>query len=482
MNDLFWRLWLNGENHKKVTVKLLISCGIILFFCSILVPFASAKGPVLIESWNQTYGGTEDDIGQRVDQIANQEFVILAFTSSYGAGGMDAWVIKTDAKGNELSNRTYGGPKYDSFRAAKQMGGGDWLLSGLTGSYGAGKLDAWLMKIDAAGNEKWNMTYGGTENDEGRGLVIPYTGGILLTGWTDSFGAGQTDAWLIQTYNNGTVNWTKTIGGAGNDKLRSVLKTPDGGYLLCGETNSTGFGDYDGWLVKTDGNGNVIWEKTFGGTGFDMFYPMNQTSDGGYIITGSTSSFGNGGNDTWLVRVDSEGNELWNRTYGGPFDDVGHRVRQVEDEGFIVSGWTDSFGEGNYDFWLMKTDKNGAMVWNATFGGLSDDKSREITEMNDGSYAVIGYTTSLGAGKKDVWLIKLDVLYPLPGQLNAPTDPDGDGIYEDLNGNTRLDFADVVSYFNQMEWIAANEPVTAFDLNGNGRIDFADIVKLFGEI
>jgi PKD repeat protein/predicted secreted protein len=416
------------RNHNKwISTKFFVFLGIILVFILLLVPFASAKGPVVVERWNQTYGGPEDDIGQYFYQITDQGFLILAYTNSYGSGGTDAWIIRTDASGNELSNRTYGGLKNDSFRVAKQMGNGDWLLSGLTDSYGAGKLDAWLMRTDEPGNEKWNKTYGGTGNDQARGLTIPDNNSILLTGWTNSFGAGQMDAWLIRTYANGTLNWSKTIGGPLDEKLRSISKTTDGGYILCGETNSRGFGDSDGWLVKTDGNGNELWNRTFGGPGYDMFYTMNRTNDDGYAITGSTNSFGNGGNDTWLFRVDSNGNELWNRTFGGPFDDIGHRVKQGEDGGYIIAGWTDSSGTGNFDFWLLKTDTNGSMIWNAKSGGISDDKSRDIIETSDGNYAIIGYTTSHGAGKKDVWFIKLDVFYPpvvdftgIPSSGNAP--------------------------------------------------------------
>ena len=202
------------------------------------------------------------------------------------------------------------------------------------------------------------------------------------------------------------VTFAKTYGGTNDDWASSVQRTYDGGYILAGYTRSFGAGWSDIFLIKTDAFGNVIWAKTFGGTSIDGAFSVQQTSDGGYIVAGSTYSFSVGLNDIFLIKTDAFGNVIWAKTYGGTNYDEAYSVQQTYDGGYIVAGMTNSFGAGGYDAFLIKTDANGNIQWAKTFGGTNLDSASSVQQTLDGGYIVTGYTRSFGVGDYDVFLMK----------------------------------------------------------------------------
>jgi len=356
----------------------------------------------------RTYGGANNDWIRSVLQTSDGGYIVEGYTNSFGAGGGDYFLIKTDANGNVQWAKTYGGTNYDDSYLVLKTSDGGYMVTGWTHSFGAGSADIFLIKTDANGNVQWAKTYGGG-NEEGT-LSVQQTsdGGYIVAGYTYSFGAGLSDILLIKTDANGNVQWAKTYGGTNYDDGWSVLQTSDGGYIVAGRTFSFGAGGGDAFLIKTDANGNVQWAKTYGGTNWDEAWFVLQTSDGGYIVAGYTNSFGAGGGDAFLIKTDANGNVQWAKTYGGTNYDFARGVQQTSDGGYIVTGWTHSFGAGDRDIFLIKTDANGNVQWAKTYGGSGYDGSDLAQQTSDGGYILASWTTSFGAGGLDAFIIKTD--------------------------------------------------------------------------
>jgi len=392
----------------------------------------SALNPFVISpslEWAVTFGGSNIDVGYCVQQTTDEGYIISGYTRSYGASGHNIWLIKTDSTGVELWNKTFGGSSDDEGQSVQQTSDGGYIIAGWTQSYGSGSKDLWLIKTDSAGNEQWNKLFGGTYDDGATSVRQTTDGGYVISGYTSSYGAGSVDAWLIKTDSLGNQEWQKPLGGLSSDGAWCVQQTTDGGYILTGWTYSYGPGAIGNlWLVKTDSLGNQQWNKAFGGTDVDRGYYVSQTTDGGYIITGYTDSFGAGLYDMWLIKTDSSGNEQWSKTFGGSGRDYGNSVQQTYSGGYIITGYTLSYGAGNEDVWLVKTDSLGNKVWDETFGGTSSDVGYLGQQTTEGGYIVTGHTLSYGAGVHDVWLLKIESDETPP----PPLEVDADGPYEGI--------------------------------------------------
>ena len=401
------------------------------------------------EIWNKTFGGTALDWGWCVQETSDNGLIIAGETASFGSGGLDAWLIKTDSDGNELWNKTFGGPLKDGGRSVQQTSDGGYIIGGYADSYGYPSHDVWLIKTDNDGNQQWHSIYGGVASDGAFTVRQTTDDGYVALGYTDSFGAEYHDAWLIKTDSYGNEEWNQTYGTSEWEVGYSVEQTNDGGYIIVGTTESYGSGGQDAWLIKTDSYGNEEWNKTYGGANNDWGSAVCITDDGGYLITGDTRSYGPGGYDIWLIKTDKSGNEQWKRVYGdSSSDDTGYSLKKTSDGGYVVSGTKTSFSSQLTDIWLIKTNINGEMQWNLTFDGGDDEWSYSVDEVSDGGYVVTGLTNSYGVGNYDLWLIKVDFENyvnqpPTPPIIKGPrkgktgieykwtfvsTDPEGDNI------------------------------------------------------
>jgi hypothetical protein len=372
----------------------------ILFILLIIPSFVFGQG------WETSF--VLGERGYSVQQTADLGYIISGETYSTGNGSYDVYFIKTDGNGIEQWNKTFGGTDQDWSRSVQQTTDGGYIIIGTTTSFGNGNEDVYLIKTDGNGIEQWNRTFGGTNNDRGCSVQQTTDGGYIITGITMSFGNGNEDVYLIKTDGNGIEQWNKTFGEIGLDWGYSVQQTTDGGYVIAG------WALQDIFLIKTDGNGIEQWNKTFGGAGLDWGFSVKQTTDGGYIIAGKTISFGNGSYDVYLIKTDGNGIEQWNRTFGGTNNDGAYSVQQTTDGGYIIAGMTESFGNGNEDVYLIKTDGNGVEQWNQTFGDINDDGGNSVQQTTDGGYVITGWTLW------DIYLIKTDGNGNITSTFNIP--------------------------------------------------------------
>jgi hypothetical protein len=307
--------------------------------------------------WTRNFGGPNQECGNYVEQTSDEGFIIAGWTNSFGAGMQDFYLIKTDSNGDTLWTRTYGGAFMDYGYAVHQTPDGGYIFVGETFSFGEGTPDfsnVYLVKTDANGNALWTRYYRGNSTDQGFSVQQTHDGGYVIVGTTWSWGATNGDIYLIKTEVNGAAQWSKTYGGPGGEGGHAVLETPDHGYSIGGGTSSFGAGLSDMYLIRTDSLGDTLWTRTYGGSNTDDCYAMQQTYDNGLALTGITYSFGAGENDIYLIRTDSLGNELWTTMYGGASWDYGNAVDQTSDHGYVVAGTTNSFGYGN-KMYLVRT-------------------------------------------------------------------------------------------------------------------------------
>jgi hypothetical protein len=300
-------------------------------------------------------------------------------------------------------SRLFGGPGTEVGNAVRELPGGGYIVVGYTSSFGAGEEDVWLLRTDPAGDTLWTRAIGGSEADFGWDVRATGDGGHMVVGYTNSVGAGGDDVYLIRTDGEGSVLWARTYGGPDDERAWAFHETPTGGYVIAAQTNSYGAGDWDLFLIRIEADGDTVWTRTLGGPGIDRAFATEPTSDGGSVFAGITSNGASGPLDATLIRVDSAGDVVWAHSYGGEGSDIGHGVAAAPDGGFLLVGYTDSFGAGASDIYLVRTDGDGAVIWTRTLGDAGDDRAMMAAPMTGGGYALAGYAS----GGDQYWSARL---------------------------------------------------------------------------
>ncbi len=378
--------------HMVILLRRNLSLLSTVFF--VLLCSASVSSVAAASTWSQTYGGSSNECAYSALETPDGGYALAGYTTSFGAGSRDFWLVKTDANGTMQWNRTYGGTGMDAAYSLIKTSDGGYALAGALSysslwepNYFTGG-DFWLVKTDSNGVMQWNKTYGGTGNDIARALVATPDGGYALAGtwnYTTYYGLSYYgDFWLVKTDASGNMQWNKTYTKTGDttgyaaDYACSLVTTADGGYAIAGYSVSS----YDLWVVKTDASGNMQWNKTYGvGAIMDFFgfCSLIATSDGGYAVAGGS----------WVVKTDAAGNTQWNKTYGEAEGQYAHSLIETTDEGYAIAGGS----------LLVKTSASGNEQWKQTYTGAD---AYSVITTSDGGYALAGdYSWDFWLGKSD---------------------------------------------------------------------------------
>ena len=417
---------------------------------------ANAQDPTI--EWQHTIGGSVDDVlssMQSMQQTGDGGY-ILGGTLRYNLGNIsDYCVIRLDSAGNVVWQNTIGGYNLDALNSIQQTIDGGYILGGQSKSgisrdkteVAQGSYDYWVIKLDSAGNIVWQNTIGGNKLDELNSIQQTVDGGYILGGQSASGisgdktkpSQGNSDYWVIKLDSAGNIVWQNTIGGDNRDELNSIQQTADGGFILGGSSLSAISGDktearqgsYDYWVIKLDAVGNILWQNTIGGSDYERLLSIQQTADRGYIlggysdsgISGDKTEAAQGYADYWVIKLDGVGNILWQNAIGGSDYDYLNSIQQTTDGGFILGGYSRSgisgdkteTAQGDLDYWTMKLDSAGNILWQNTVGGSGIDVLRTIQQTADEGYILGGYSQSGISGDKteasqggyDYWVVKL---------------------------------------------------------------------------
>ena len=363
-------------------------------------------------SWfifSNTFNDASFDYGRYLIQTSDNEYLVVGSTSLLGDNYSNVLILKVDHTGEQMWRKDYTYSSSDRLNMVIELEDGSLVMAGSSISNTNSSKDLLILKTGSDGNIEWQTSYGDTRDEIANSIGITSDGGFIITGEITNENTGNSSCYVLKVNNNGEFEWDRSFGGSLNDQGFSLVPANDGGFVITGVTRSQSDSSGDLWLFKVNNAGEMLWERTFGGENFEAGRSLQQTSDNGYIIIGQTESFGNGSNDAYLLKTDSQGNEIWSRTYGGSGTDQGRHVVETFDQGYIIFGHTDSYGSmGGFNFWLIKTDSNGDLEWQEYYGGSGDDRGFCGIQASDGGYAIVGQSNTGGSTGVDILLVKTD--------------------------------------------------------------------------
>lgn len=363
----------------------------------------------LDDAFQRTFGGAKRDEGRSIVAAHNGGYVIAANTESFGNGGSDIHIMKLDRLGHLDWRRNYGGVRDEKANDIIRTPDGGYFVLGSTQTYGRGEEDIWLLKLNSSGRKSWEKTYGDGQQEVGLRITALKDGNYAIVGLTQSKGNGKGDVWLLKIADDGGVIWEQTRGGSEWDVGMDVAEAEDGNWMVVGYSQSFNPNKVsDGWVMKIEGavGDSTFWTQTFGGGQTDLFTGIKASNDGNFVLTGNTKSFGNGAEDVWLLKLNTNGQKIWQKTVGGKGKDLASNLLQTSSGNYTIVGQTSSAGAGAEDAWLVNLSADGSFLWKNELGGKGTDNATAIVETADKGYVMVGSTPS-DKGDLDIWVLHL---------------------------------------------------------------------------
>ncbi len=357
--------------------------------------------------WDRAFGGEAKDWAYAMTATWDGGVCTAGRTASKGAGLEDAWLVRVDGDGQMLWNKTFGGAEIDRGRAIVELADRSLVAAGATESSGAGEFDVWVFKVSAEGELLWDRQFGGAATDWASAIVATSDGGVAVGAYTQDESEGPYDFWVLKLDGEGNLEWQQRFGGEETDWSNAITATADDGIVVVGHTESSGAGGADFWVLKLNSQGELLWQRTFGGAKADYASAVTTTREGDLLVTGMTISQGAGLFDGQIIKLTNSGEVLWNKTFGGPGNDWLRAIAQTQDGNYVIAGYTDSKGAGENDVWLFKLAPDGELIWDRTYGDTGNEWARALAELPDGSLALAGDTYSMGSGAADVLVLKV---------------------------------------------------------------------------
>ena len=371
-------------------------------------PLFSSQITPLSVTWQQTFGGSKDDIAKSVVSTDDGGLVVASTTRSFGAGKSDVSIMKLDSKGNKLWEKYFGGDRKDTASAIVQTDDGGYIVVGSTKSYGNGGYDYYIIKIDSKGNKLWEKVAGGEGKDEATALTTTKDGGVVILGSSKSYGNGAYDYYALKLDAKGRLLWEQTAGGKDWDIPSAIAETDDGALLLVGKSESFSENSYDGYVVKLGSDGKFIWEKTFGGKKEDILSAIAKGEDGGFLMVGKTKSYKDRKGDAYIIKLDKDGNKLLVKTYGDKGKDRAYGVTALHGGGYAIAGSSRAMSYGRADFMLIMMDKEGQITASNHYGGKKEEIAYGITQLKDDGLVMVGETKTYGNGGMDIYVVRVN--------------------------------------------------------------------------
>jgi hypothetical protein len=372
-----------------------------------LLIFIAGTLEAQVKTFEKTFGGSRMDYGHAMSRTADGGYILAGQSFSFGDTTSDTWLIKTDSDGKLQWMKTMGSDTLDGANSIVQTSDGGYFVLNHTEGYGAGDCEAWMFKTDTEGNILWDKTYGGAGDDIGEEGIETSSGDYIAVGF-ETFTEWHGNAFIAKYSSSGNMIWIKSYGAIKKESAVHILESADGGYVVAGTLYDTlGFAQ-DFWAFKTNSDGDLLWSKNYGGTGREEAFGFCAVPDGGFVIAGYSASYGAGDNDAYLLKIDANGNQQWSRNFGGMKNDVLRTVAVTQDGGFITGGSTESFND-SIDMLIIKTDTYGNQQWMKIIGSAgSTTEANWLVACDDGGFAIVGSKQSVGSDNTDLYFIKTD--------------------------------------------------------------------------